>query len=414
MTEDLDPFSLQRYVVKFKGSSTRDLSLGGEELYDRLLAQCCAYIIEIADKLPGFQTDAFGELLSRDRQILARLEDVLERIPANSQEGSGENRIYTAYRQRLATVLDRLELYGLDFPAKWYALSIASKSIANRREDYGAESVQEQIGLSPRLLIKGRAGTGKTTILQWLAVRAARTYFSGRASFLNDRSPFFLRLREYVGRELPTPEEYLDKLAPLLAPEGREWPRQQLKAKKGLVLIDGIDELPDKQRSTIGPWLHEMTELFPGNRYVLTTRPGAIDDDVFEEMGFEIAQIQPMTPTQIRRFIDQWHLAMTEWQIGEQERERIVSFKKSLLNRIQSDRFLRDLSDTPLLAGLICALNLYLNAVLPSRRGEIYEKALVMFDHRDKARGIPSDVQVDLAASNHLLGELALWMVGTD
>jgi hypothetical protein len=52
---NLDPFYLNRFVRTFSAQSTRDLSWGGVELYDRVLAQCCAYIIEIADKLPRFQ-----------------------------------------------------------------------------------------------------------------------------------------------------------------------------------------------------------------------------------------------------------------------------------------------------------------------------------------------------------------------
>jgi NACHT domain len=412
VTQDLDPFSLERYIRQFTGTSTRDLSQAGTALYDRILARCCAYIIELADKLPGFQTDAFGELLSRDRQILARLEDVMERLPAESGGISGESRIDIAYRQRIATVLDRLELFGLDFSSKWYPLSIAyiNLSVSNVGIT-GAESLQDQLVARSRLVIKGRAGSGKTTVLQWLAVRAARQDFYGRAQILNGLTPFFLRMREYAGVRLPSPEEFLDKIAPLLAPEGRDWPRRQLMAAGALLLVDGIDELGENQRTEIGPWLREMMDLFPATRCVITTRPGAVDDDMFSELGFSISNLQPMAPAQVRRFIAQWHLAMLNWQVGEQERERTASFERSLLNRIENDRFLRDLADTPLLAGLICALNLHLRAVLPGRRGEIYEKALIMFDQRDRARGISSETPVDLTASNHLLGDLALWMV---
>lgn len=412
MATDLDSLSLERYIRDFKGTSTRDLSQDGVALYDRILAQCCAYIIELADKLPGFQTDAFGELLSRDRQILARLDDVLARLPTRSIENDPLNHIDVAYRRRLATVLDRLELFGLDFSTKWYALTIAyvnltlTKAGANQ-----GEGLQEQLTTRPRLLITGRAGSGKTTVLQWLAVRCARQDFRGRSRLLNDRTPFFLRLREYADSSLPTPEEFLDKLAPLLAAEGRDWPRQRLREAGAMVLIDGVDELPESKRPAVGAWLREMIELFPATRYIVTTRPGAANDSTFEELDFVVANLQPMTPIQVRQFVAQWHLAMLEWQTGEQERERVASFERSLLNRIEDDRFLRDLADTPLLAGLICALNLYLNAILPSRRGEIFEKALIMLDNRDQAREISAEMSIDLAASNHLLGDLALWMV---
>jgi hypothetical protein len=412
VTEDLDPFFLERYVRRFRGTSTRDLSQDATGLYDRVLAQCCAYIIELADKLPSFQTDAFGELLSRDRQILTRLEDVLERLPVISADMSNQNRIDIAYRQRIATVLDRLELFGLDFSSRWYPLSIAyvNLSLANVSAS-AAEMFQDQFTARPRLVIKGRAGSGKTTVLQWLAVRAARQDFNGRLETLNGFTPFFSRLREYAGDDLPAPEAFLDKIAPLLAPEGRNWPRQQLITGKAFVLVDGVDELPEKQRPAVASWLREMIELFPSARYVITTRPGATDDDTFKELGFVLSNLQPMGPAQVRRFITQWHLAMLEWHVDELERERTAFFENSLLNRIEDDRFLRDLADTPLLAGLICALNLNLKAVLPNRRGEIFEKALIMFDQRDRARGVASDIAVDLAASNHLLGDLALWMV---
>jgi hypothetical protein len=410
--EDLDPYFLERHVRKFQGTNTRYLSQDGTALYDRVLAQCCAYIIELSDKLPGFQADAFSELLSRDRQIMARLEDVLGRLPVRPVDSSNQSRIDVAYRQRIATTLDRLELFGLDFSSKWYSLSIAYVNlILSNVGTAVADTFQDQIAVRPRLVIKGRVGSGKTTLLQWLAVRAARQDFSGRSQGLNGLTPFFLRLREYAGDNLPAPEAFLDKIAPLLAPEGRDWPRQQLISGKALVLVDGVDELSEKQRPAVVPWLREMIELFPSAHYVITTRPEAIDDDILYELGFEVSNLQPMGPMQVRRFIAQWHLAMLEWQVDEQERERIALFERSLLNRIEDDRFLRDLADTPLLAGLICALNLYLQALLPSRKGEIFEKALVMFDQRDRARGVVGDISIDLAASNHLLGDLALWMV---
>lgn len=411
LAKDLDPLYLERYVRKFTGTTTVGLSQDGLALYDRVLAQCCAYIIELADKLPGFQRDAFAELLHRDRQILARIEDVLERLPIQSNQ-SHRDRIGIAYRQRLATVLDRLELFGLDFASKWYSLSIAYVTLSfSGVENVGADTFQEQLGTWPRLVIQGRAGSGKTTILQWLAVRAARTDFEGAARSLNGYVPFFIRLREYANEDLPTPEEFLNKIAPLLAPQAREWPRQQLEGGRALVLIDGIDELPEKQRPAVNVWLREMIDLFPHSRYIVTTRPGAADDIEFGDLDFTVANLEPMNPVQVRRFIVQWHLAMLEWCTDDQEREHLANLETSLLARVEDDRFLRDLADTPLLAGLVCALNQHLRAQLPGRRGEVFEKALIMFDQRDQARHITSDIQVDLAMSNHLLGDLSLWMV---
>jgi hypothetical protein len=416
---NLDPFYLENFVRKFTGQSTRDLSEGGTGLYDRVLAQCCAYIIEIADKLPRFQTGAFAELLGRDSQILARLEDVLERLPAPTKGDTGPDRVETAYRQRIAKVFDRLELFGLDFAAQWYALSIAyvnlKLSVGGTRTRSG-EPFESWLAEYPKLVIDGRAGSGKTTILQWIAVRAARRDFEGPASWLNGYVPFFLRLREYAGSALPAPEEFLDKVAPLLAPDpdARPWPRRQLLSGKAFVLVDGVDEVPEAQRPAVLAWLQELTQLFPDVRYVVTTRPGAIGKKAKEELEkakFAWAVLDPMEPALIRAFVDQWHAAMREWQKDAESAELLAAFRNELVKTLDNDRFLSELASTPLLAGLICALNQHLNAQLPRRRTEIFEKALAMFHQRDRKREIAGGVTLDLDATNHLLGDLALWMV---
>jgi hypothetical protein len=448
-SRDLDPLNLEKNVRAFTGDATRDLSWGGTQLYDRILARCCAYILEIADKLPRFQTGAFAELLKRDSQILARLEDVLARLPAPADSGEDTDRVETAYRQRVVKIFDRLELFGLDFASQWYSLSIAYVNLTaaagrvssggQRLSDLAArsslhpsraarpsssayrssieavgvrdDSVERWLAKCPRLVISGRAGGGKTTILQWIAVRGARRDFDGAASRFNGYVPFFVRLRDYVDSALPQPEEFLDKAAPLLAPEARSWPRAQLRSGHALVLIDGADEMPEAQRPKLLTWLAELTELFPDARYVITMRPGAIQDAALKAISFAKSDLEPMDPGLIRVFIERWHTAMREWQKDIDSLARLDRCRDRLINTLDNDRFLSDLANTPLLAGLICALNHHLDAELPRRRGEIFEKALAMFHERDRKRGIRGDFELNLMETYHLLGDLALWML---
>src|SRR6266567_3829881 len=44
---NLDPLYLEKFFRRFTADETRDLSGGGHQLFDRVLAQCSAYIIEI-------------------------------------------------------------------------------------------------------------------------------------------------------------------------------------------------------------------------------------------------------------------------------------------------------------------------------------------------------------------------------
>ena len=339
-------------------------------------------------------------------------------------DDSPTHRLEVAYRQRIAKQCDRLELFGLNFASQWYALSTAYVKLTLTVHDaaatngpergpavYRSSNVEHWLAECPRLLINGRAGGGKTTILQWIAVGAARRDLTGPAPGLNGLIPFFIRLREYVGRALPQPEQFLDKVAPLLAPEVGSWPRQQLIEGRAIVLIDGIDEVPEAQRREVLQWLRDLTARFPQSRYVATTRPGAIADDALADAGLTHAVLEPMNPALVRTFISQWHAAMREREKDTDAAARLDSYRDQLLLTLENARFLSELATTPLLAGLMCALNQHRAGQLPRRRGEIFEQALAMFHERDRRRGIESDVRLDLTATNHLLGDLALWMI---
>jgi len=208
-----------------------------------------------------------------------------------------------------------------------------------------------------------------------------------------------------------SPARHLNKVAPLLAPECRSWPREQLRSGKAFVMIDGVDGVPQTQRPAVLAWVNDLAELFPEARYVVTTRPGAIESEALEAAGFVFATLNPMDPAQIRTFVDRWHSAMWEWQKDVEFQEQLKNFRNQLLKTLENDRFLIELANTPLLAGLICALNQHLNAQLPRRRSEIFEKALAMLYERDRKRGVASDIALDFEATFHLLGDLALWMI---
>ena len=284
---DLDPLFLERHIRADAPAATRDLSADGVALYDRLVSEGCAYVIEIADKLPHFNAGAFAELLRRDRQILEVISKVLDRIPEKAEGEPEAARFATAYVRHLATKLDRLELFGLDFESPWYPLSLAYVSLRvdaldsvnapDDREEAKKRNIEGRLAGNPRTVILGRAGSGKTTILQWIAVRSARSDFTGDLAHLNGCIPFFVRLREYVGNPLPQPEDFVTSMAPMLAGEmPLGWVRSQLRSGSALLLIDGVDELPGNEREKVVIWLQDLIELFPKIRYVITARTVAV------------------------------------------------------------------------------------------------------------------------------------------
>jgi hypothetical protein len=412
---DLDPLYLRRHIATATRGATRDLSAAGTALYDRLLTECCAYVVELTSTLPGFTAGAFAELLRRDSLIVRQFAEVLDRMPNPEAVRAGaaqaEADFAAAYRRQVVNRLDRLDLFGVTvseavrgYPLSTAYISLAVTSDTLQRDASFAQSYNIQDGEAAagalridnalahtsRLFLRGEAGSGKTTLLQWLAVRAARHDFPDRLASWNTTVPFLIRLRRYVGGELPSPERFLSEIGRHIAvnmPEG--WVHQLLRDGRALILIDGVDELPDPQRRPAREWLAELVETFPKARYVVTSRPGAATNRWLERQGFDAAEVRPMSWPDAQEFVRHWHAAFREEPIGQERHAELVDCETKLLDALYARRHLRLLATSPLLCAMICALHLDRRTQLPDERMELYSIALDMpLERRDAERQI--------------------------
>ena len=76
----------------------------------------------------------------------------------------------------------------------------------------GTTSVEVALSASCRTAVIGEAGTGKTTLLYWLAVNSAGNSFGPDMSEWRHTVPFIIELRRYP-KELPSPEDFISKVA---------------------------------------------------------------------------------------------------------------------------------------------------------------------------------------------------------
>lgn len=438
---DLDPLYLEKHVRSGDASLTRDLGDGSSALYQYIVTECCVYIVEMASALPRFQAGSFAEILRRESVLVGMVQELLNRIPARAG-GSGVDgddlTFHTSYCRQMANKLDRLELFGATLNTRRYPLSIAYISLQVRdswrvknerlirsalvgdpkKKDpsvtAGVKRIEDVLPSARRLLVEGPAGSGKTTLLQWLAVRSARGDFSGDLAGWNGVVPFFIPLRRYVGRPLPEADDFPRHAGRHLSdqmPDG--WARRQLAGGRAMVLIDGLDEFPEKQRISIFRWLRSLWEDYPDVLTIVTSRPGVIDMEWANLFEMTVAALQPMAPQDVTTFIRQWHQAVRSDTPAQDERDRIDLYEKNLQRSVLTQRHLRSLATTPLLCALICALHGDRRMKLPRDRMDIYEAALdMLLERRDLERGINADdVQLSRREKTLLLEGLAYWMV---
>lgn len=335
--------------------------------------------------------------------------------PAPDPDGEFEER-YAAYVQARHS---RLTIYGIDlnhdreWPLDTSYLSLEAR-LTQRRSgtaDWTSRTVplpaDQALASRDRVLLRGVAGSGKTTLVQWLAVAAAGGRARGDLSYLDGRVPFVLPLRHLTrgGARLPLPEGFLSAVGCTIAgAQPSCWTDRVLAGGRGLLLVDGIDEIPEPEREHTRHWLRDLIVAYPDNLWLVTSRPSAVRDDWLVDEGFAELSLAPMNRDAVTEFVERWHTAT-----GAD-----TSLARRLLTAVRTKQDLAALATNPLMCALICALHRDRQGYLPHGRKELYDAALSMLlERRDQHKGLSETFGVQLTKEPQikLLQKLAYWMI---
>jgi NACHT domain len=192
-----------------------------------------------------------------------------------------------------------------------------------------------------------------------------------------------------------------------IAPAG--WVHRQLTDGRCLVMVDGVDEVPEGRRKEVRSWLFQLTNAYPLARLLVTARPAAAEADWLAAEGFFTVRLEPMEPDDIRRLVVQWHEAVRHADHLPCDEDELPMLRQTLLARLEGNHRLRLLATSPLLCTMLCALNLDRRGYLPRNRMELYDAALEMLlKHRDTQRGLsPVTSGLDLWQRRSILRDLA-------
>ncbi|MEV8434638.1 NACHT domain-containing protein [Streptomyces chartreusis] len=396
----------------------RDLSHDSTFLYFHLLNSACVHILHFFTQRSTFVARTLVEQ-SRQLDQLIRLTGLLvERLTSRSAQDAAFEQQYAHY---LATRHSRLTIYGVDLNecADW-PLDTAYLSLEATRageihalpEDgagLGRSSptprpVEQALAGHERVLLRGVAGSGKTTLVQWLAVTTARQEeLTGRLAHLMGRVPFVLPLRTLTrgGALLPVPGDFLGSVScPLAGSQPSGWADRVLAAGRGVLLVDGVDEVPEQERARTRRWLADLLAAFPGNLWLVTSRPSAVRDEWLGGEDFTELTLSPMSRDNIAVFVRRWHEAAgADPALGA-----------ALLSSVRTKQDLGRLATNPLMCALICALHRERRGFLPRGRKALYDAALSMLlERRDRERDL--SVELDEESQVELLQRLAYWLI---
>ncbi|MCZ6651739.1 MAG: hypothetical protein O7D91_01750 [Planctomycetota bacterium] len=373
------------------------------------------------------------------REILSRLDQRGE-DPLRTEADTFEQ----DYLKAVIASLDEMELFGIDpridLAKRKQQLSIAYLALNltdERGRDQAPTPFSELLagmepGVQSKVLIRGDAGSGKSTLLKWTAIKSAehmmdkdedpdparhtrgsRRRWRGKMLFdesgemvLADpapadaeafrglvellawtrRIPFFIPLRKCSGGEFPRCPDFPSLINESLRKPPDNWVESVLEAGRGLLMIDGLDEVPPKWRKRIDKAVDDLLKLYggKGNLFIATSRPLVVDPGWIERHGFREARIAPMSETDRNELIDLWHKAVGK-QLRELHRGEEADALPEKATRLKTDLaanpMVAQVATNPLMCAMLCALCGQMDYKLPDSQYEIIEQLCKVLLH---------------------------------
>uniref|UniRef100_UPI0030C670E6 NACHT domain-containing protein n=1 Tax=Streptomyces lonarensis TaxID=700599 RepID=UPI0030C670E6 len=413
--DDVQAVSLGPEELARRVRRPADLSAAAYALYEPVLLAVCTHLVDHFTRRSTFVARTLVEQTRQARALVERLDILAERLPSRTAADAAFEERYARW---VIDTHDHVTIHGIDVGDRW-PLDDAYLSLETTTtgHDHGGgegdlggpraapQRAETALRDLDRALLRGGAGSGKTTLVQWLAVLAARQRGGAGALDLRlaGRVPLVLPLRRLTrrGASLPRPVDIPAAIdCPHSPPEG--WVERVLNAGRGLLLVDGIDEVPESERGDVRQWLVSLVRAFPGCLWLVTARPSAVRHDWLADVGFGDLSLAPMSGTDTETFVRRWHTAarLPEQSAGD------------LLDELHRRPDLSRLATNPLMCGLICALHHTRHGYLPRGREALYQAALQMLlERRDQERRVRAGIELDAATQILLLQRLAYWLI---
>ncbi len=235
-------------------------------------------------------------------------------------------------------------------------------------------NIETLMGRVPLLLLRGGAGSGKTTLVKHLAYTLTHDgNIPGLQGFLpvivffRVLWPLFEQsLKEHgdgITFEALLPD-YLDKVN---CPLPGEVITSYLGAGRALFLLDGLDEIPETYRDPMVEMLHDFRFKYRENRFLLTGRPNGFSGKVLERFGDRIQDVEFLDSEKIKTFILKWYGA-----VSSQAEGRAGMTAGGMIGEIAENEHVGVFTRNPLLLTAVCILYLVGGERLPEQRAELY------------------------------------------
>ena len=249
----------------------------------------------------------------------------------------------------------------------------------NPLREHRAALLEQSLARHRKLVIVGDPGGGKSTFLKRLAFeqsgpKATQFPVLIRIFALED----FIHRRVHGGLPDAPPADSADWIPRYLEDRSREsgWGldadffRRKLREPSTLILLDGLDEVPNAARREAIARLFERAEkAYRDARFVVATRPAAYAGKATLD-GFETVSIGDLDTEAVEGFLEHW-----AGFLFHQDREGARRHNADLLNARRARREIRRMTLNPLMLTALAVIQ-WNERRLPEQRADFYESIL--------------------------------------
>lgn len=205
-------------------------------------------------------------------------------------------------------------------------------------------SIPQALSGGMNLIIVGQPGAGKTFALAHLASQIVNR--APQVASLHESIPFLIHVAD-LGLPLTHAQKPEDLLAPIanhlaenasVFEAGRmpNFVQYAFQSGRALLLLDGVDELPQSAIQEVSSYLHVLIKAYPKTRSIITAGPEFADG--IPGLGFTPLALMPWSTEQQNRVIERWselwqrYVATESWAQTSAEPVDVVLLNRWLLN----------------------------------------------------------------------------------